>query len=174
MASVVVRDATPEDAEAIAVSHIRSWQVAYAHAFSLAALSGLTDEKANRARWWRETLESLQEGRCILVADEGEGVVGFAAAGKAQTDDPRETGELYSIYVLPDAWGRGIGRALMAEALGRLRRMGFGEAILWVLEDNPRTRRFYELGGWTVDGAVREDTYLDTPVRVVRYRIALD
>ena len=61
----------------------------------------------------------------------------------------------------------------MSEVLERLRAAGFGEAILWVLEDNPRTRRFYELGGWSLDGEPKEDTFLETPVRVVRYRIAL-
>lgn len=115
----------------------------------------------------------MPEGRHILVADGGAGVVGFATAGRADDDSLAQTGELYAIYVHPDAWSRGAGQALMAEALGRLRSMGFWEAILWVLEENPRTRRFYELGGWKLDGATRVDTYLDTPVRVVRYRIAL-
>jgi hypothetical protein len=54
-----------------------------------------------------------------------------------------------------------------------LRADGFEEAVLWVLDDNPRARRFYELAGWRLNGAVKEDTFLDTPVREVRYRIAL-
>jgi hypothetical protein len=42
-----------------------------------------------------------------------------------------------------------------------------------VLEDNPRARRFYELAGWSVDGAVKQDEFLETLVREVRYRIEL-
>jgi hypothetical protein len=47
------------------------------------------------------------------------------------------------------------------------------EAMLWVLEGNPRTRRFHELAGWRLDGAAKDETVLDMPVREVRYRIAL-
>jgi L-amino acid N-acyltransferase YncA len=61
---------------------------------------------------------------------------------------------------------------LMAATLTRLRASGFREAILWVLEDNPRTRRFYELAGWREDGGFQEEERLGTLVREVRYRIA--
>ena len=70
--------------------------------------------------------------------------------------------------------GRGIGHALMAETLSRLRADGFSEAILWVLEDNPRTHRFYELAGWRADGASKDEEWLDRTVREIRYRISFD
>ena len=46
---------------------------------------------------------------------------------------------------------------------------GEREAILWVLEDNPRARRFYEREGWLEDG-VGETQFLDVTVPVIRYR----
>jgi ribosomal protein S18 acetylase RimI-like enzyme len=61
----------------------------------------------------------------------------------------------------------------MRETLARLRSHGFEEAVLWVLEDNPRTRRFYEQAGWRLDGGSKEETWLDLDVREVRYRIDL-
>ena len=39
----------------------------------------------------------------------------------------------------------------MAELQGR----GFGEAVLWVLRGNLRARRFYERGGFVLDGAAK-------------------
>jgi RimJ/RimL family protein N-acetyltransferase len=48
-----------------------------------------------------------------------------------------------------------------------------GDAVLWVLEDNPRARRFYEREGWALDGERKEDEYLGFRVAEVRYRIAL-
>jgi len=42
-----------------------------------------------------------------------------------------------------------------------------------VLIDNPRARAFYELAGWHADGGVKDEEWLDTLVREVRYRIAL-
>ncbi len=62
----------------------------------------------------------------------------------------------------------------MDESLRQLRGEGFGEAVLWVLEDNPRTRRFYELAGWHADGGVKDEEVLETSVREIRYRITLE
>ena len=49
----------------------------------------------------------------------------------------------------------------------------FSEAILWVLQDNPRARRFYERHGWTLDGASKRSRHLGVDVDEVRYRIRL-
>jgi GNAT superfamily N-acetyltransferase len=110
------------------------------------------------------------------VADGAGRVVGFASVGGviAEQSEPEDVGELYTIYVAPDVWGQGVGRALMAAALLRLRNEGFGSAILWVLSDNPRTRRFYELAGWSHDGGAKEGEWLGTRVREVRYRTLLN
>jgi L-amino acid N-acyltransferase YncA len=168
-----VRDATVEDARGIARVHTRTWQVAYDHVFPTNRLAGLVEE--HRAEQWHEWLSNPEERRHTLVVDVRDEVVGFADAGP--TRDPESNrdlvGELYAIYVLPEAWGRGIGRALMAEVLRRLRADGFQEAILWVIEDNPRTRRYYELSGWHHDGGTKEDQMLDIAVHLVRYRISL-
>jgi GNAT superfamily N-acetyltransferase len=166
---VRVRDARPEDADAIADIHVRTWQGAYGHVFPAETLAGISIER--RAVGWRRQLDDLQSRAHVLVAEDELGVRGFASCGPGEED--AELGELYAIYVLPEAWGAGHGRALMAAVLDRLRGDGFAEAILWVLEDNPRTRRFYEEGGWRLEGEPREVTFLDTPVRVVRYRTEL-
>lgn len=168
----MVRTATPEDAEAIARIQIRTWQVAYAHLFPADGLARLPMREERRARSWRERIEAREARTDTVVAGKGERILGFASFGQGQEDDT--IGELYAIYVLPEAWGGGIGRRLMVEVLERLGQGGFTEAILWVLEDNPRTRRYYELAGWHVDGGVKDETILDTLVREVRYRIALD
>jgi len=113
----------------------------------------------------------LPERAGTYVAVSGDEVVGFASHGPSRNDST--LGELFTIYVLPDAWGAGVGRALMRETLARLRTHGFDEAVLWVLEDNPRTRRFYELAGWRADGGVTDGEWLGVVVREVRYRIDL-
>ncbi len=164
---MIVRPATPEDARGIAEAHVRSWQVAYAHAFPADRLAGLSiDEREVR---WRHNL--ADDAVVTTVAVDGGRVVGFAGVGASHAPDA--DGELYAIYVAPDAWGSGAATALMDDALERLRGASCRDAVLWVLEDNPRARRFYEKHGWRVDGASRVDTYLDTDVTVVRYRIPL-
>lgn len=107
----------------------------------------------------------------VLVADDEGAVVGFAACGESR--DAAGEGELYGIYVSADSWGSSAGPGLMRAALERLRADGFSTATLWVLEDNPRARRFYEREGWSVDGG-RTGEHLGVRTSEVRYRIALN
>lgn len=167
----LVRDATAEDAAGIAHVRTRTWQAAYVHVFPAEQLATLTRETG--LDWWRRAIAEPFPHMHTLVAEVEGGVAGFASLGAAREEPEPETGELFAIYVLPEASGGGVGRALMAETLARLRAEGFAEAILWVIEDNQRTRRFYELAGWRLDGGVQDEELLGTVVRELRYRIAL-
>jgi hypothetical protein len=51
--------------------------------------------------------------------------------------------------------------------------LGLLEALLWVHADNRRARRFYEAGGWRLDGAEKEQEPFGRPVKAVLYRILL-
>jgi GNAT superfamily N-acetyltransferase len=173
VSAYVVRDANDRDARGIAHVHTRTWQVAYAHLFPEESLAGLDEER--RTQRWHNRLSAPEPRQRTLVAEREGSIVGFASMGPTQDPqlDPGLVGELYAIYVLPETWGEGVGQALMGEVLSRLRTDGFPEAILWVLEDNPRTRRYYELAGWRTDGATKEEPVLGIPAQEVRYRIAL-
>jgi GNAT superfamily N-acetyltransferase len=154
----VIRPGTPADAEAVARVHVRTWQAAYAHVFPATRLAELS--VARRAEQWRE--------RPPLVAVADGVVVGFVSVGASRDDDA--VGELFAIYVGPEHWGTGVGRELIAAGEERLRELGHANAILWVLEDNPRARRFYERADWHHDGATRSVEIFDLEVREVRYR----
>jgi ribosomal protein S18 acetylase RimI-like enzyme len=174
MSEHTVRDATVDDAPGIARVHTRTWQIAYDHVFPTHRLAGIVEE--HRAEQWRVMLAKPESRVHTVVVDDEDAVAGFANFGPTQDPEasPEHVAELYAVYVLPEAWGRGIGRALMGEVLARLRADGYREAILWVIEDNPRTRRYYERAGWEFDGGEKEEAVLDIPVRQVRYRIALE
>jgi GNAT superfamily N-acetyltransferase len=160
------RPARKEDAAAIAEVHVRTWQAAYEHVFGAERLASL-DVEARTRRW--ETW--LAEDATAFVAEDDDGrVVAFSWVGPSRDDDAE--GELFAIYALPDAWGSGAGPALMRAALDAMREAGYRNAILWVVEDNPRARRFYEREGWRLDGR-KEEEFLGVPVAEVRYRIDL-
>jgi GNAT superfamily N-acetyltransferase len=162
--AVEVRRATVADALGIAEIHVRAWQVAYRHAFPPEKLDALSvDERAER---WRRVLGE----ETVYVAEEGGALLGWASGGTCRDDEA--DGELYGIYVAPDVWGNGAGRALIERVEDDLAG-AHAEAVLWVLEDNPRARRFYELAGWHLDGGRKRETYLGVAVDVVRYRKAL-
>ena len=158
-----VRRAVPADARGIADVHVRTWQVAYRHAFPIEVLSALSVDEREAA--WRRRLE---EGVVVWVAVVAGGVAGFAAAGQSRTE--QDVGELYAIYVLPESWGDGSAHELMKEAVSWFADQGYAAAMLWVLADNPRARRFYEREGWRVDGT-RTDTVRGTEVEEARYRL---
>lgn len=103
-----------------------------------------------------------------LVAEVEGKIVGFVAVGP--TNDESGDGELYAIYVHPDHWGTGVGRALMRAGEERLRELGHRDAHLWVLADNPRARRFYQAAGWSTDRTERRIEAFGFVLDEVRYQ----
>jgi GNAT superfamily N-acetyltransferase len=79
-------------------------------------------------------------------------------------------GEIVAIYLASTAWGKSVGRALMAAALAQLSAIGYQEATLWVLDTNVRARTFYEKAGFSPDGAAKLDDRGEFQLREVRYR----
>jgi ribosomal protein S18 acetylase RimI-like enzyme len=161
-----VRRARLEDARAIAQVHAETWREAYEHVFGAERLASVTIDA--RLAQWERILAAGQSD--VFVAAAG-GMVGFVSTGDSRDADAEA--ELFAIYVLPEAWGTGAGSALMRAGVEAMRLRASGDAVLWVLDDNPRARRFYEREGWALDGERKEDEYLGLRVPEVRYRIAL-
>jgi GNAT superfamily N-acetyltransferase len=159
-----VRLAEGSDSLAIETIRVRGWQTAYRHVFPANAL----DEMPVDDERWRDRLVTPPPGWSTFVAENGEGmVVGFSSVGPSR--DVRGLGELYAIYVDPDAWSTGAGRALIERAEEQLR-AEYDVATLWVLEDNPRARSFYERFGWQPDGARKAEERWGVRAPEVRYR----
>jgi GNAT superfamily N-acetyltransferase len=159
----VIRAAEVGDAHAIARVHVRTWEQAYSHVFSPEALAQRSVE--HREAQWRDWLE---RGVAAIFIAEADGVViGFASAG--ESGDFPGSGEVHAIYVEAEHWGSGIGPALLERAEDALRVRGFGDAVLLVLADNPRARRFYERHGWRAGDAFLEPIR-GQDVEVVWYR----
>ena len=156
-----VRRALPGDAGALGRIHVETWQIAYEGFFPESFLAGL--DVPARVKWFER---SIRQQQLVLVADSGNGPVGFCFAG-----DSAETGwgEVYAIYVHPDHWGKGHGRDLLVEAEELLTASGFDRALLWVLEPNRAARDFYENQGWVLGRPRRIEEIGGTQVNEVRY-----
>jgi GNAT superfamily N-acetyltransferase len=167
---VRIRPATSADPRAIAETQIEAWRSAYRAilpASYLAAMSPLQRESL-----WTAVVGGTSA--VLLVAEDDDGIVGFACAGAARDGDvdPTLVGEISAIYLLERVWSAGVGRALFERACDALRERGFEEALLWVLEANERARTFYERMGMSLDDAAQAYFSADGErFREVRYRL---
>jgi ribosomal protein S18 acetylase RimI-like enzyme len=105
-----------------------------------------------------------------LVACEADRVLGYASLGPARDADAVSLGELWALYVAPEAWGSGVGASLLAAVDEALAARGFPEVVLWVLEANRRARRFYEKHGFELDGGRTEPIEAGWILPHLRYR----
>jgi GNAT superfamily N-acetyltransferase len=160
----VVRLAEAADCRGIAEVHVQTWQAAYRHAFPPEVLDSLSVDE--REAQWREWIED--EATVTWVAEMQGRVVGFASVGPSGTEEG--AGELYAIYVLPEARGSGAAPELMAAVKAWFTSAGYAGAMLWVLADNPRARRFYEREGWRADGT-RIETMRGVEIEEALYRL---
>ncbi len=156
----------------IAEVHVRSWQGAYRDLVPGPYLAALSIPERTE-RWTSILSEAGPDGATFVALIDGR-IVGFANVGRSRDDDAGEgTGELMSIYLLPEQVGMSLGRALLARAVDALRTSGFRAATLWVFESNARARRFYEAAGWSFDGTRTSFELGGATLSEVRYRSAL-
>jgi GNAT superfamily N-acetyltransferase len=80
----------------------------------------------------------IANGQVIVAELDGQ-IAGFAAV---------VGGELDGLFVEPDLWGRGIGRALIDAAAHQARQKGLSLTVI----AQPGARRFYESCGFSVEG----------------------
>lgn len=138
---------TASDASAVAALHTASWQSAYRGVFDdewLAVHAG-----ADRAGHWARRFALLGDREAGVVAAEAGRLVAFAYL-IADADPARGT-LLDNLHVAPERRGSGLGRRLLAAAVGLAHSRGWPEGLhLWVFEANADARRFYERHGGEV------------------------
>ena len=198
----MIRAGSAADAAQVAAVQREGWFAAYEGIIPAEIIDRVTapDDGARvrqsfRTRPWQRMLVAVapdqkdadQKDADQKDADqEGAGIVGYASFGP-ETDvlsaswphpltadgEDGKIAELYALYVRPDWWSTGTGRALMERVLARTSGTGYLFITLWVLRDNRRARRFYERAGFTSDGATNVLDRLGG-VTELRYRRAVN
>ena len=157
-----IRFITPAD-DPLEISNIyeQSWKSAYKGIIPQNFLDSIPAGK------WVKNLKSgsMQS----LVIEVNGKLTGTAGICPSRWETYTGYGEIVSIYLLPEYIGRGYGKLLFERCVSELRKMGFNDIILWVLEENERARRFYERKGMTCTGEVMEDEIGGKKLREIMY-----
>ena len=107
----------------------------------------------------RKTLVCVEDGR----------IVGTSSFCGSRFERFSGWGEVISLYLLPEYMGKGYGNRLLETAVTELRKQGYANVFLWVLEENDRARRFYERFGFSPTGDFLETEIGGKALREVRY-----
>ncbi|MEV3938913.1 GNAT family N-acetyltransferase [Glycomyces sp. NPDC049804] len=132
-----------------------AWRAAYAGLIDADVLAGLPEVASER---YVRRLADRPDLELTLVAEKGPYVIGFAVFTWDHTEateeeaGPGTPGEVRMLYVHPDHWSRGAGRALMREGERWLAEQGLWPVRVWELEGNEISRRFYTRYGFVPDG----------------------
>ncbi len=157
---MLVRHASAADIPALARLHVGAWREAYRGILPQSVLDGLST--AGFERIWSGLLRDAARTTLVACPEEGEpaGFVAFRV-------EPEP--EIIGLYVDASRWRRGLGTALMTEALARLVAAGALRVVLWVMRDNARARAFYEHAGFALTGGRRASERDGAPFEELQY-----
>lgn len=132
--------------------HYKSWHETYTGLVDKNYMKSITLEKCTEtAHRWPDN---------IIVAKDGDNVIGFVGYGAYRDDTLPEHGEIFALYVLEKYHGQKVGYELMNAAFRKL--SDYKKVALWVLKGNDRAIRFYEKYGFCFEGTEAE-IMLGTP-----------
>jgi GNAT superfamily N-acetyltransferase len=137
-----VRQATPDDALAIARVRVDSWRTTYKGMIPDAYLAAMNVDDS--AALWSRVLSAASTRACVFVAGTPAEVVGFAAANRLPEPKHGLDAELTAIYIRRDRQRAGTGRRLVTAIVDAMRGQGATGLLTWVIAANRVARAFYE------------------------------
>ncbi|MFK7986634.1 MAG: N-acetyltransferase family protein [Sandaracinaceae bacterium] len=138
-ADIDIRRAQREEVAAIAAISVETWETAYRGIVPEDFFAERRARGEDEARWW-EALEREGHGNAV-AAEEGR-ILGYATWTLEG-----EIAELAALYVVPPAWGRGLGGKLYRHVGEQCRSAGVKRLAIWTLGGNERAQRFYRSMG---------------------------
>lgn len=140
-----------DDFDAVGDVYSESWRACYRGLLPQAFLDKLTHDR------WSGMLRA-DPAASLGLFEEGR-VVGTAMTGFARDPGREGYGEIISLYLRPEAVGRGHGRRLLEAAVERLRADGCEGVCLWVLGNNEGAVGFYRHMGFRASGRSQKELF---------------
>lgn len=82
----------------------------------------------------------------FVMEDDGK-LIGFSSVGKAQDEEKKDAGEIFSLYLLKKYHGKGIGKELYNNSMNKLKELGYKEYVIGCLDGNPTNEFYKHMGG---------------------------
>jgi GNAT superfamily N-acetyltransferase len=150
---VLIRPAAVRDAEALTDLHLDVWEETYGDLIAVDILQERRKSRSDRIARWRQNIPQPESETLLAWEDDRSRLLGFVSTGPGR-DEP-EAGlpdvEVWALYARAEVYGRGVGYALLNEAIGT------AAAYLWVLDGNDRAIGFYERQGFRFDGSSKTE-----------------
>jgi len=140
--AIVIRQATVQDAPAIARVRIDSWRTTYRGLVPDAYLDAMRLEDS--VELWNRVLTAGANTTSVFVAESDGEVVGFAAGNMIEEVRYDLDAELSAVYVRREFQHAGTGRRLVSAVARAQRAHGATGLIVWVIAENKPARAFYE------------------------------
>jgi ribosomal protein S18 acetylase RimI-like enzyme len=128
------------------------WLELHHHHARVSRVQPFVDDETSWAARRRSYVETFDGGGFALVAEDGDGLVGYAMV--RIHDGPDDSwafgsryGEVWTLVVSEHARGRGIGSALLDAVDAELAGRGIEDLVIGVMEGNDGARRLYERRG---------------------------
>ena len=139
-----IRKASKEDIKGVSRVYVDSWRNTYRGLVPDDYLDTLSYEEAEKK--WMDFLNYEREPFIYIAFNDAGRMIGFAS-GKS-IDEENFDGELYSLYVLQETRGLGIGRQLVSSIAKHFKEEGIHSMMVWVMKKNKSGLGFYErMGG---------------------------
>lgn len=139
----IIRKAELKDARSIVEVNTYTWLTTYKDLMPAEVLENrkkTMDERVNKR------IKDIKEKNDMYVAEVDGKVVGIMSYGPSRNEEYPNMGEIYSLYVLDEYQGLGLGKKLFMTGVKELLDSGYHKMIINVLEGN-KTIHFYEKYG---------------------------
>jgi len=134
--------AKTDDFNAISRIYALSWKAAYKNIVPQQFLDELPENR------WAEVLRNSTYDNFVMLKN-GE-YIGTSGVCLARDETMSGWGEIMSIYLLPEYFGKGFGKPLFDNSISALLDKGYNKIYIWVLEQNIIARKFYEKNGFSL------------------------
>lgn len=154
-----------QDSKSASFIYAMSWKQAFRGIFSEKLLESI------HTGFWIDTFNHNHKTKRFDIAIISDNGKDFGACGYGYSRDynSQDYGEITSIYLLEEYWGKEYGKLLVEFMINQLKEKGCSKIHLWVIEENKRARRFYEKCGLVPSGNKKQLEFKGEVVNELEY-----